>query len=253
MKKAFLVGSIIAPDNAHPLTFTDTRSWFTPEIREMQTVATINMLDLLSDRDTTIYLLELSDTADRYKDRFAYQPNLKFINITHLLPEVQQRAKTDPNKSRGELLMLFEFLKLFKDEMKQYDYFIKLSGRYLLDSSFDMSLFNRYNTDKIFFKKANKWHWGSDWPYSFVDNRAAQQDNTLRFYNTVVFGWGRERHQQMMDMFIAMATILGLHGYNMLDIECLSYFFTRKYEDKMIETDWVQTGWQGSSGLWVRY
>lgn len=253
MKKAFIVTSIINPDNQYPLTYSPVRSYFSSETREIQTVASINCLDHLSDDKTVIYLLELSDNAEKYRSRFSFQHNLKFINLKNIAPEIQLKAKTDPNKSRGELLAIWEFLKVYSEEMKQYDYFFKLSGRYLLDRSFDTTLFNKYNTDKIFFKKPNIFEWQYGWPYTFIDNRLDQQDNTLRFYQTVIFGWGRERHAQMMDMFIAMATILGIKEFNMLDVECLSYYFTRQYKDKVIETDWVQTGWQGNNGTWVRY
>jgi hypothetical protein len=41
-----------------------------------------------------------------------------------------------------------------------------------------------------------------------------------------------------------------MHHY---DIETLSYYFTRAYEDKIIEVDWKVSGWDGTSGRFMYY
>lgn len=252
MKKAFLVTSSIDVDNNYPLTYTKTRTFFSPEERLRQTVMTMTCLDLVSDQDTEIYVLDNSENSE-YRHQFAWGPNIKFISIKEEFPEIHQILRTHPHKSYCECKMLTTFLKERRQQLEHVDYFIKLSGRYFTDSRFNISIFNENNLDKMFYKKPLKFEWHDSWGYGLIDLRKEQGDNKLRQYCTVLYGWGRERHGNMMDMLTALQTMCLRQEMYHMDVESLSYFFTRPFEKQVIETDWLVYGWEGASGRFMRY
>lgn len=252
MKKAFLVTSSIDVDNSYPLTYTKTRTFFSPEERLRQTVMTMTCLDLVSDQDTEIYVLDNSENTE-YRHQFAWGPNIKFISIKEEFPEIHQTLRTHPHKSYCECKMLTTFLRERRQQLEHVDYFIKLSGRYFTDSRFNISIFNENNLDKMFYKKPLKFEWHDSWGYSLIDRRKEQGDNKLRQYCTVLYGWGRERHGNMMDMLTALQTMCLRQEMYHMDVESLSYFFTRPFENQVIETDWLVYGWEGASGRFMRY
>lgn len=253
MKTAFIVTSIIEPDNNFHLSYKPYRTVFSPREREMQTIMTLTSIDTLVADNADIYFLEISDNYDQYRFRFHYLKNIKFIPVKELFPEVHKLAKTHPNKSYCEALVLSTFMKSFKNELLEYDYIFKISGRYFLDRTFDLSLCTAYNRDKIFFKEHLSFEWVEGWTYELVDNRANQGDNCLRQYVTTIFGWGNDNFDKFLDIFYVITSILNQPEFQHLDIETLIYYFTRPYEDKIIETKWIMYGWQGADGRFVRY
>ena len=253
MKKAFIVTSAIEVNNNNPLTYSTVRSYFSNEERFRQTVATIVTLDLLSDSETTIYLLDSSENWEQYRDQLLYQRNLKFISVKSEFPEIYKTVTTHPQKSYCESLLVSTFMVKYQKELFENDYILKMSGRYLIDRSFDPVLLNEYNTDKIFFKQPIKWDWRDSWCYSLVDRRQDQGDNNLCQYSSVIFGWGKQHHKHFMDLWLGMAAMLVLPHMSHFDIETLSYYLTRPFEKDIIETDWIVYGWLGTTGHFTRY
>lgn len=253
MKKAFIVTSAIEVNNDHPLTYSATRSSFSTEARLQHTVMSIASLDLLSDHNTTIYLLDISDNWTKYKDQLSYQKNLKFISVKDQFPEIYHIVTTHANKSHCETLLLATFVHAYRQELAEFDYTFKLSGRYFLDSTFDKELFNQLNTDAIFFKKPLQFNWNPDWGYALIDQRANQGDNMLRQYCTVAYGWGKDHNSHMLDLFTGIAALLAQPEMIHMDVESLMYFFTRPLESSIIETSWLVYGWDGTSGKFMRY
>jgi hypothetical protein len=95
--------------------------------------------------------------------------------------------------------------------------------------------------------------WNDGWGYQMVDLRLEQRDNKLRQYSTVLFGFGSQQINNMLNMF--GKTIDLLSNQNMLhyDHETLIYYYTRSLKDHVIETDWVVYGFHGADGRFVRY
>ena len=253
MKKAFIVTSAIEVDNSNSLTYSKTRSYFSNEERLRQTIATVASLDQATDENTTIYLLDISDDWKKYKDALAYQTNLKFISIKEQFPQIYKTVKTHPQKSHCECLMLSTFMAAYKDELSQYDFQFKFSGRYFLDKSFDISVFNDAVKGKIFYKKPLQWEWQDHWGYSMVDRRKQQGDNKVRQYCSVLFGWSKEYQSKFLDMFNSIALMLSQPALHHYDVETLGYYFTRQYTQDIIETNWLVYGWTGANGQFVRY
>jgi hypothetical protein len=253
MKKAFIVTSVIEVDNSYPLTYTPVRSYFSNEERFRHTVMTIAALDQVSDDETTIYILETSDNWQFYKDQLSYQKNLKFISVKEEFPEILETVKTHRQKSYCECLMISSFIKKYEAELFENDYIFKMSGRYFIDGSFEPELFNKYHTKNLFFKKPVQWDWKDEWCYSLVDRRKEQGDNYLRQYSSVLFGWGKEHHAHMKDIWLGMTAILALPSMAHYDVETLLHYLTRPFEQNIIETDWKVYGWLGPNGYFTRY
>lgn len=252
MKKAFIITSAIEVDNNFPLTYSDKRSHFSNEERLRQTIMSIAFVDRLRD-DITIYLLDTSKDWTKFRDLFRYQRNLKFISVAEEFPDIHEKVTTHPNKSYCECLMMSQFLRKYKMEFMQYDFVFKLSGRYFLDGSFDIGICSEENSNKIFYKRPLEFEWRDEWNYNLVDRRKEQGTNTLRQYVSILFGWTKPHYDHFLDMFTGMACLLNQPSYSHLDIETLGYYFTRPFEQDIIENEWIVYGWDGASGKFWRY
>lgn len=245
MKTAYIITSAIESTSS-PLTYSKTRSYFDSEERLRQTVMTVASLDQVSDHNTTLYLLDMSDNWEKYSEFFKYQTNLKFISVKHEFPKIYNEVTTHANKSRGETLATRHFLKSYETELKEYDVLVKISGRYFLDKSFDPSILS---TDKIFFKHPRAFEWQDWWNYDAV---RINNGNTLNQYCSLMFGWGREHFDTFLKIYTDMSNFLVLPAMQHYDIETLLYYYTRKLEQHIVETDWTVYGWLGPSGKFIR-
>jgi hypothetical protein len=253
MKKAFIITSANEVDNNYPLTYSKTRTHFDSTDRFRHTVFTVASLDGLRDPDVTIFVVDASDTWQNYAGVLGYQKNLKFVSVKEEFPEIYQAVRTHKNKSHCESLMLSKFVEKYKEELKQYDYILKLSGRYFIDSNFTLAHFTEENKDKFFFKQPLKFDWNEHWNYKMVDRRSIQGDNKLWQYSSVLYGWGSDNLDKMIDIYRVIAVFTDPPNGPIYDIESLLYFFTREFENRVIETNWIVYGWDGTSGNFLRY
>jgi hypothetical protein len=251
MKKAFIVTSSIEVDNNYPLTYNPIRSYFSKEERLRQTVVTVSSIDTVCPTDTQIYVVDTSENYHLYENFFNWQPNVKYVSVRKEFSEIYKSITTHKNKSFCETLLMSTFIRAYQKELEQFDYFIKFSGRYFLDRNFDESLLNEQNINRLFFKQPFRWQWDDSWGYDMVDRRVEQGDNELRQYCTVLYGWGREYQDRMLDLLTTAPPMLDkMDG---MDIETLSYYLTRPWANDIIEVDWRITGWHGADGIFVRY
>lgn len=248
MKTAFIITSIIEVDNSWPLTYSNTRSFFNSQERLRQTVFTVNCVDRVVTPADTLFLLDASPNST-YENYFSYQKNLKYIDIKTHFPEIHQEVTTHPHKSRCESLLLIAFMEKFAKDLSQYDVVYKISGRYFFDSSFVLPEI----TDNIYFKIPQRFEWNDAWGLQYLDCRSIQQDNTLRQYSTVLFGWGSKHNTVMLDIFKKIAETVIEPGKSNSDMETLIYFFTRSLESHIIEYDWCVYGWNGTNGNFLRF
>jgi len=253
MKKAFIVTSAIEVDNNHPLTYSNTRTHFDSVDRFRHTAFTIASLDGIRDPDITIYIIDASDAWEPYAGVLGYQKNLKFISVKEQFPEIFNTVRTHRNKGHCESLMLAKFIEKYKTELDQYDYLFKLSGRYFIDSSFTAELFTPENTDKLFFKNPLKFEWNETWNYKMLDRRSIQKDNKLYQYSSVLYGWGKQNTDRILDIYRVISVFTNYPNGITYDIETLLYYFTRELDDKIINTNWIVYGWDGTSGNFLRY
>lgn len=254
MKKAFIITSAIEVDNNYPLTYSHKRTHFDSSERLRQTAFTIASLDGIRDEDVTIFLLDASDNFEQYTITLGYQKNLKFVSIKTEFPEIFQLVRTHSNKSHCETMMLLKFVEKYKDVLDEYDLIFKISGRYFIDSSFNTNVFDEESKRKLFFKSPLKFDWNENWHYyKMVDRRTIQGDNKLYQYSSVFYGWGKEYTDKILDIYRAIAIFTNHPAGIIYDVETLLYFFTRHFENNIIETSWTVYGWDGVSGTFLRY
>ena len=127
MKKAVIITSAIDVNNQFPLTYSNTRSFFSSKDRLSQTLTSIACLNNVLTKDDCIYILDAS-YQESYKDYFKFQNNIKFIDIKDYFPDIHTEVTTHPHKTRCECQMLIAFMEKFKEELSSYDMVYKLSG-----------------------------------------------------------------------------------------------------------------------------
>jgi hypothetical protein len=109
------------------------------------------------------------------------------------------------------------------------------------------------NKDKMFFKHPLAFDWNDSWGYQMLDRRLIQQDNKLRQYCSVLYGWSKSNHERMMDIYKVIAEFTNNSSGMKYDLETLLYFFTREFEKDIVEYDWKIYGWTGVDGTFLRY
>ena len=252
MKKAIIITSAIEVNNAYPLTYSATRSKFDSEERFRQTVATLATWDIAGDDHTTIFVIDTSKNAVSYGAQLRYQPNLVFISIKDDFPEIWETVNTHKNKSYCEQTIVHSFLTKYKKDLAVYDFFIKFSGRYLIDGSFEIKYFDTA-TPGFYFKKPLEFDWSDSWGYYLVDRRQVQGNNKLYQFCSVIYGWSKEYFDQYLDISKVMLEFFNHPSGIHYDVETLLYFFTRQYEDNVYIMPWIVSGWDGTSGRFLRY
>lgn len=253
MKKAFIITSGIELDNSKPLTYSKVRTVFDTPDRCRHTVMTVANLDHVADDLDTLFLVDMSENWEMFKGLFSYQKNLVYVSVRQEFPEIYNEVRSHPNKSRCEALLLATFISKYKSRLQEYDYLFKVSGRYFTDGSFNSDLLVEGNINKLFFKQPAEHEFNERWNYQVVDLRESQGNNKLYQYPTTLFGWGKEKLDEMLDVFRVLDLFLK-HPLNQhYDIETLIYYFTRQFEKDIIHVDWTVYGWDGCHGTFVRY
>lgn len=256
MKKAIIITSILEVNNSYRLTYSEIRSFFNLEDRLRHTIFTVAALDHIADEDTTIFLIDASESQAakaHIQYSFAHQKNFVYIDANEEFTDTSNLIRTHSNKSHCEALLILSFLNKYRERLNEFDFFFKISGRYFFDSSFTLSLCVEKNKDKFFFKKPLKFEWIDGWKYEIFDRRDIQGDNKLHQYCSVLYGWSKSNHERMLDIYRVIAEFTDNTKTAYTDFETLLYFFTREYEKKIIETDWIVYGWDGTSGQFLRY
>lgn len=248
MRKAVIITSVLQVDANHDFTYSTYRSYWNEENRFYQTIETCLNIQECFDSETTFYLVDGSDNYEKYVDSFSFVPNLKFISVKKEMPEILHIVRTHPNKSTCECTLLYTFLLKYREELSQYDYFFKLSGRYKIDKEhFDIELFNNKNDYYFYFKEPHKWDWESHWGYKMVDLREKQGNNKLYQYSTVLYGFTNESYNLTIGLLKEIAHLCAI--LNHYDVETLIYYLTRPYENKIFHPPWIIYGKMGIDGL----
>lgn len=250
MKTIALVPSTIQPREGK-FTYSKTRSVFSSEERLQQTIFTINSIQS-SLPNSKVILVDSSDDYKKYYETFKHFKNFEYVSLKELSPLTFEIVNTHLNKSLCESLILNTYYKIYKKELKQYDYILKGCGRYFYFNLND-NYFNKNDADKIFFKKPLSFEWNNSWNYSFIDMRNQQNDNRIHQYCTVLYAFGSIHLEKFIDINDACIHLLNQNSMIHYDIETLSYYLTRPFKNNIVETDWRVSGWDGTSGRFMYY
>lgn len=150
MKIAFLVTSTIEVDNTNNFIYQPhlKRSCWNTEQRLEQTLFTVSQIKKIVPT-ADIYILDSSRNFQLFQNKFLdanyiplYKLDKNTIEITH------------NNKIKGlcETILVDTFLNTYKKQIENYDYIVKITGRYFITESFELDILNEFNLDKILTK-----------------------------------------------------------------------------------------------------
>lgn len=252
MKRLHIIGSSISLDNNIPLKGEMTRSIFTKDERVRQTYNTIFSILTLYPEDT-ICLIDssLEDVDDLLTQSIYIQSKVQRYYLKQIDPQIANIVSTHPNKSYGESLMFKTFLTKFSESISQFDYIIKHTGRYFTDYSFDLSMFNEENFDKVFFKPFVKWPHHEKAPMGPYHLLIPGQENwEVISTPTVIYGWGKNQTQTIIQMY---DFVLSQTEDTYFDGEHLLQYFFHNNNITPYNVHWAVNGWGGQNGNFYRY
>lgn len=253
MSHVFFITSSIELDKTKNFKGTKARTVFSTRERLEQTIHTLKTCHEL-DKDAEFFLIDSSLThfAELYQ-----VPNLNYFKLDQLNPVIANTVRTYSNKSYCECLMILEFFKHFKNELKKYDFLTKLCGRYFFDQTFTVNFYTPENTGKFFFKSPMTW---SGQHIDFLTEeqlpRDLLQNGELTGTYTVAHGMHRDKIDQYEALMYACAQSSMEHAkFYYQDVEYALYYFMRLFNllDDIVTVPWDVHGRSGITGNWMKY
>jgi len=133
MRDCVLITSVVHTTNA-PLNYSNTRSIYSHQQRFEQMLETIESVRKYMP-DTDIMIIECSPKSE-YMTKLSEKVE-HFLNL-----EINETVNLSPEKGKGEAVLLLEGLSFLKDK---YQNIYKLSGRYVLQPTFNKAVWNSRN------------------------------------------------------------------------------------------------------------
>jgi hypothetical protein len=150
MENIFLITSIINIPNI-PLSYTKIRSIYSCEERFKQTQQTIKSIRK-SIKGIKIFLIECSELSNEQTLYLKTHTDF-FINVFNKEDNVLLNMVYSPSKSLGEGTMTIIALNFLLSNKIEYDNIFKISGRYWLNDTFNLS---DYDNNKIVVRNNSK-------------------------------------------------------------------------------------------------
>lgn len=250
MKLAFFITSAINVDDHIDTNFpyAKKRSAFNAAERFRQTRFTINSIRLAVP-DARIFVVDVSKNGAEYQKELSTTPNLTFLSLEELNPNVAAICRTSLSKGYCESLITQTFMEMCYNEVKNYDYLNKISGRYFY-YHFNKEMFNEENKNHYLFQPIKKWDWQNHWGYP--DD--LKRNNQICWAFTGAYGIGK---YCIEDFYNSVSRLTGYYTENpqyanIMDYECVMYY--RILENKsLFETPWRVGGWIGVNGEYFEY
>jgi hypothetical protein len=207
MKTVFTITSVInIPESIRPnLSVFDTNTRFE------QTLNTIKSIKNYS-QNSKIFLYETSDITKEQETIIKNEVD----SLILLNEDDEMRANRFYwNKSASECLLLH---KMWQDpRINEFDFIMKMTGRYEITKEFDPWYFTENNIDKVITKK--RFTNGADY-----------------WFGTQLFGFGKKLLPRMVDHTLnSFNFLINLKGY--IDIEHI--IFSELTENQIIEVDTI--------------
>jgi hypothetical protein len=259
----FLVGSIIRPMDGKFRSIynvkTQHRSHQTPRERAEQTIFGLNSI-FCKYPNAKIILLEASlDITDKDIDEACHkggtynylkENNVEVVKMTDINRDICVKINTHENKSYCEALLFNTFLDNCEDKIKDYNYIVKLSGRYSLTSNCNID--SLLGTDKIYFKEERFWDHLDKTKVWTPDEILLDGQSSWEMYWTpcFLFIFGNERLSELKEFF---KFILQVTDTTNISTEDLIYYWMKSPKEKhnVKHLDWKALAYTGTDGsLW---
>jgi hypothetical protein len=255
MKFAYLIGSSIDISNENLLRYNMVRSFFTTEQRLAQTLATIKNIRSL-DPNAAIFLIESSekifDELDSLTDSDA---DFHYIRLQDLNSELAHRVRTHGSKSHCECLMFLEFFRHHKDQLREFDYVVKLSGRYSInEKTFCQgdNIFGLEGKDNLYFIGPFFWE-KSKWAHvaNLYPTEVGDDQGRLPYVLTCLYCVGINQIDKFEICLAAAAALTEtVNKMYYMDIEYVMYYILNRMNllEKLRLLPWQVEGHNGQTG-----
>lgn len=224
---------------------------FGAEERIRQTIYTVSCLRNIFP-DAKIYILDAS--LEDYSQAFSFYNDLTYVHIFAHAPGMYDSLTNHINKSYSEALILDWFVTSYRDIILNYDYLIKVSGRYFFENV-DAAVFDSDNLHKFFFKQPIWFPWIQGWNFEKIDRRAQENNDVLSQLPTVIYALGTSQLDTFQSILRKMQDIM-VHEHNAhYYIELLMYYFvkTMVQDESVITVPWNIVGWDATSQALMYY
>jgi hypothetical protein len=218
---------------------------------------TIQTLECIFRHDSNAVVFVIEGSRTFFNDLVDKFPTINYIYLESINPRVAEIVRTHKSKSHGENLMLLEFLRLHKSQvLENYDFLIKLSGRYYFCNEYMGDLVEK-NSNKFLFKKPVSWNKQN---LTYIAEYFLPHDmyinDVLSGYYTVAYSVGKSqinKYEMILNACTNMTSELSKYFY--VDIEYLLYkaFVDLELKDDVVEIEWVIEGRGGQNGKYFRY
>lgn len=251
-KICFFISSAIELYNDHPLYYSKEvpRTAFTVEERLRQTVFTITSIKTLCP-GAKIFLFDISKNYQPFVAALAKIKNvdLEFIACEEIASAAAELCRTHPSKGLCEATSTALFLQHRAEQVKEFDYLIKVSGRYFF-TNLDTTMLTAHNTDMLFVKGIKTYsydqNWG--WPSEIV---VSEQ---LLHCPTHMYAIGSKCIDRFREQ---LASIIALYvKYEKqapwVDYECAFAYYVVQHSDNLY-IPWTCGGWTSSQGEYIEW
>lgn len=253
MKNCYVVTSAIEVDNAHLLKEDQIRTILSTTDRLTDTKKSVECI-LKHDKDATIFVVDISRT--NFEAELTQDNNVRYIHLETHNHKLADQCRTHPSKSWGEAMILLEFLKLYKNFVKiNFDYLIKLSGRYYFTDNW-MNDLSPEHTDNFLFKNPVFWDQSS---LGYIPEYFLPSDmyvgGKLGGYYTVAYAVGNKQLDRYETVMFTCASLTDSYSkYFYVDVEYLLYkiFCNLDLRKYVIQTDWTIEGRGGQNGKYFK-
>ena len=258
MKFVYLIGSCIEVSNDHPVKHTAQRSFFDTQQRLEQTQKTIDNIRQL-DPNGVIYLIENSVTEfPEFVELAKSHDGFHYIQLNQLNPQLANIVRTHRSKSHGECLLFLEFFRHYKKDLVDFDYVVKLSGRYMITPQrFTLDIFDDPGRDHFYFIGPYQWDRES-WAHveKFYPNDLVDQNDQTHSIMTSLYVVGTKLLDQLEICLAAVAALTDSHNkMHYIDVEYALFYVFRQMKllDRLKSLTWQVEGHCGVSGEFRRF
>jgi len=253
MKFVYLVGSVVEISNNHPLKHAATRSYFDNQQRLSQTQHTIDNIRKI-DPDGVIYLIDCSQREfQQFIDLEQQDNKFHYIQIDKLNPQLAATVRSHRSKSHGECLLFLEFFRHYKKDLRNFDYLVKLSGRYSINQyQYSQEFLQDQQRDCIYFIGPYTWdrsswqHVSNYHPDDFVD-----KNDQVKSVLTSLYVAGINLLDKLEICLSAATALTDVNGkMHFIDIEYVLYYVLRQLDlvDRIKLLPWRVEGYSGVTG-----
>tara|TARA_R110000765_G_scaffold209499_1_gene314677 strand:+ start:205 stop:1005 length:801 start_codon:yes stop_codon:yes gene_type:complete len=259
----FLVGSLIKPMSGKFRTVFDVkvqhRSHQTPRERAEQTIFGLNSIFCKYPNAKVILLeasLDITDNdiskACHSGGQFNYlqEKNIEIIKMTDVNRDICKKINTHENKSYCEALLFDTFLTNFPDKINDYDYVVKLSGRYSLTDNCNIDSLK--GTGNIYFKEYKFWDHLDKTKIWAPDQIRLPNQETWEMYWTpcFLFVFGKERIPELKEFF---KFIMSVTDEGNVSTEDAIEYWVKSNNKESIKLDWRALAYTGTDGTFWHF